>query len=237
MRDDLRHLAALQGADEVPGEERPGRRSPSPRDPARGSHRAASAPPRAARRALQRHVLDRREDLDRAFRAADARQLGCDPLRFARTSPRRRSLISATIAHDGPATTAIPAWRPVTPCSRRCEKNSAARSRSCRDRDRAPSATPAPAGGGARRSFRSAFGAAARCRPGARQRRMDLLADLVAAAPGAGSDRGGQRAAAHQLAQRPYPLADHAAGQSPPARVEHRDGAVAGERDRQAVGT
>ena len=69
------------------------------------------------------------------------------------------------------------------------------------------------------------------------ERGVHLGADLVAA----GAARRGRSTAAisplaAELAQRAHALLEHARGEAAPAGVEHRDGAVAAERDRQAVG-
>ena len=62
------------------------------------------------------------------------------------------------------------------------------------------------------------------------ERGQDLVADLVAAGPDPGPDRGRGRA---DLLD---PAGDDPGGQSAPAAVQHRDAPLAGERDRQAVG-
>ena len=81
-------------------------------------------------------VLDGGEDLDlgwdrvprRAISRADALEVLAHPL---------GAQPADQLNH------AIPAWRPVRPRSRRCEKNSDGPSRSCRARRRAPRSTPA----------------------------------------------------------------------------------------------
>ena len=66
---------------------------------------------------------------------------------------------------------------------------------------------------------------------------VHLRADLIAAGARAGADdRDDRRVRRAELAQRAHPLLEHARGEPAPARVEHRDGAVAAERHRQAVG-
>ena len=84
----------------------------------------------------------------------------------------------------------------------------------------------------ARRSSRAA------ARGGARERGVHLGSDLVAADAGAGADRPPRSAARPRRARaaRCTPCLEHAGGEPAPAGVEHRDGAVAAERDRQAVG-
>ena len=66
--------------------------------------------------------------------------------------------------------------------------------------------------------------------------RVDLLADLVAAAAGARAERGGDRARRRRPRAAPHALVDDPARQRLPAAVQRGDRAVGGEQDRQAVG-
>src|SRR5438045_3430387 len=67
-------------------------------------------------------------------------------------------------------------------------------------------------------------------------RRVDLLARLVAARPGARPDRGVQLAAGTEAAQHRDAALDDAAREPAPAAVEHRHAVPGAQRDRQAVG-
>ena len=69
-----------------------------------------------------------------------------------------------------------------------------------------------------------------------REVRVDLLADLVAAAARARAERGDDGPVAADLAQRAHALVDDPARERPPAAVQRGDGALGGEQDRQAVG-
>ena len=62
-----------------------------------------------------------------------------------------------------------------------------------------------------------------------------LIAGLVAAATGPGADHRLELAAGAKCPERPHALRDHAAGQPPPATMEHRHTAGASDRDRQAI--
>ena len=160
---------------------------------------------------LQRHVLDRREDLDAV------RQLGADA--------REVLAHAAGVDAGDQARHTTPAWRPVTPPSRRWEKNRpnqhiVHRPMSCtvgNARFRRARCGGRPRGRGCARRGGVVAG----------ERRVDLLADLVAAAAGAGADQRGHRAVAAALAQRRDALGDDAGGRAAPAGVQRRDGAVA----------
>ena len=78
---------------------------------------------------------------------------------------------------------------------------------------------------------------AARARRSAGEARVDLLADLVAAAARAGPISGGDRAARRRpRAARATPSATIPPASAAPAAVQRGDGAVGGEQHRQAVG-
>src|SRR5262249_9441066 len=113
--DELADLAALERADEVPREAigirlRLGHKILGPvlteqGDPGLREHSEL----------FERHVLHRREDLDVAGCAAGVGDLRADPLQvlaYALDAQPADQLRHAT-----------PAWRPVRPWSRRCEKN------------------------------------------------------------------------------------------------------------------
>ena len=118
------------------------------------------------------------------------------------------------------------------------EEQLRARRRWCTGRSRGPRSRPAAA------SWRRATALRSRCRPrrtsgpSAGERRVHVLGDLVAARTGTGPDAPPRAASARRRAPRTAatPRADDAAGQPPPAAVEHPDRAAAGDRHRQAVG-
>ena len=213
---DVARLAGLEVADEVPAK-RVARSAPaSPRGPGAGS------PPRRRRRPRPAPPCPRRR----------------------RTSwPRRRVTVGPTssrhpleaLADPRQATSATIPCRPVRPRSRRCEKKTsrvaggAAPARSTR-------ATPAAA--------KRALGRQREVEPSVRRTtsspkrgaegRRDLLADLVAARPDPGPDRGGE--IGRRRARPPRPRRSRRAGRA--SRVEDGERAAArpsGERDRQAV--
>ncbi len=69
------------------------------------------------------------------------------------------------------------------------------------------------------------------------ERIVHLGSDLVAADARAGTDhRRDRQLVGAERSQRAHALLEHAGGEAAPAGVEHRDGAVAAERDGQAVG-
>jgi len=117
VRQELADLAALEMADEVPGEragvrlrlghEVLGAVLAHQLDAGLGEHREL----------LDRHVLDRREDLHVGRVAPGGGDLGADPLevRADHVGPQSGDQLNHT----------SPACRPVTPRSRRWEKNSA----------------------------------------------------------------------------------------------------------------
>ena len=222
VREDVLDLAALELADEVPAE-RAGVRL------GLGDEvlRAVLAQQRHARlgehlELLERHVLDRGEQLGVADLRADA--LGV--LAHARGVEAADQLRHTT-----------PAWRPVTPPSARWEKN-----RSLRHIVHRPtswtSATPASA---ELRGGDGLQGEVALPHAGAghvREVLEHLLADLVAAAARAGADHGGDRALGAELAQREHALLDDPARQrrasrsAPRPRRRRRRAARAGSRRR-----
>ena len=65
---------------------------------------------------------------------------------------------------------------------------------------------------------------------------VHLVAHLVAARPGPGSDDGLETAARSELADGLDPRGDHTLGEPPPAGVQDRGGPTAGHGDREAVG-
>ena len=68
------------------------------------------------------------------------------------------------------------------------------------------------------------------------ERVAHLVADLVAAASGAGADRSDDGPARPDVAQRGDALVEHAGREAAPARVHHRDRARSAEGDGKAVG-
>ena len=180
---------------------------------------------------LERDVLHRGEQLDLGRVAAGLLRRRGDLLADALGRGAHRLGLQA----GDQARHTTPAWRPVTPRSRRWEKNSSGRRTSCTARRRGPLATPGglelrPGDGG------EVEVALADARVVGREARVDLLADLVAAAARRRAERGGDGPVRPELAQRRDALGHDPARQPAPAAVQRRDGAVGDEHHRQAVG-
>ena len=201
VRDDLLDLAALELADEVPAQlgvrgrlrlEVLGAVLARERDPGRGERADL----------LQRHVLDGGEDLG--------------PFGELRADPLEVLADAGDVEPADQSRHTSPAWRPVTPWSRRWEKNSSASHIVHR-----PRVVDAGAGGleVAADDLREVEVALADAGVAAVEDRVHLLADLVAAAARARADQRGHRARAADVAQRGDALA---AGRPPRCRASRR---------------
>ena len=178
MRQDLLDLARLQLADEVPAElgwavalasRSWARFSPSSVRPASPEHADL----------LQRHVLDRGQQLDLA---------GSRPASAMSARPLDVGADAGGVEAADQARHTAPAWRPVMPWSRRWRRS--ARRRSCTGRCRDLDAVGRQLRARDRRQVEVALAAA---RVVGREVLVDLLADLVAAAAGARAERGRDR--------------------------------------------
>ena len=179
---------------------------------------------------LERDVLDGGEQLDLVGAAAGLARgrldLGPHALEPA---PHRLDLDAVDQARH-----TTPACRPVTPPSRRWEKNSpnqhivhSPTSWTC--------STPAACELVAR-DLRQVEVALADAGVVALEDLVDLLADLVAAAARRRAERGLDRALGAELAQRGHALGHDPRRQPAPAAVQRRDRAVGDQHHRQAVG-
>ena len=216
VRRDVLDLAALERADEVPGEQVAVAPPAWRAGPGRGSRPPARCPASAsAGRSSASHVLDG---------GAGSRPRG--PIRS-----RTRSRFAPSPVQD-PSRTMMPAWRPVTPSSRRWEKyrsgSQLVQRSTCCDVARRPPPRAAP------RSPRAGRACArrrdARRRP--RTRSSTSSPDLVAAAADARARP--RRRAAIERAPRAFSMIPPASGRQPQWSIA--DLLAVRERDREAVG-
>ena len=190
-RDEL-DLAALQVADEVPGERVAVARRPSPAGPARGSRRRSRCRPRRARRGPRARrtcpaTTSSTSSPSRPARAAAAAIRSRTSARFART----RSAVEAgdQLGHGALRARRRPPGGPVVPPSRRCEKNRPGGAHSVQSPTSWTSATPARSSWRRATSLRSALSPRRAARAVGGERRVHLGPGLVAAGAGAGPDR------------------------------------------------
>ena len=219
QRQDALDLAALQVADEVPGE--------------------AIAPALALRlQVLQPVLADQRRPRPRPGRPSRPRARTWSP----RGSPppgrrleRTRSRLRRTPDRGRRSGSAIavrqtsPAWRPVTPLSRRWEKKSSALHFVQRSAD-STSADTGAVEQAARHLGQIEHAPVGDAVAERSEGRQHLVADLVAAAPDPGTDR------AAIASDRLHPAGHDPGRQAAPAAVDHRHTAWAAQRHRQAVG-
>ena len=231
MREHVLDLAALKVADEVPA--RAGRRAARPwRTSSCARFSPAQRDAGVGERAdlLDRHVLDGGESSTSAGRARAP-----PPPRSPRARAARLRAHPLGVEAVDQLRHATPAWRPVTPPSRRWEKNSAGSRRSCTAPASWTSVHPGRPQPRARDRLEVDVAPVAVAGPRSANARADLLAGLVAAAAGARADRRGERASpSSPNAATPSATTPAASPRQPACSIADR--AAAGQRDRQAVG-
>ena len=218
QRQDPLHLAALEVADEVPGETR--WRGPpfSPRWSWRRFSPTSSTPASASFHLARIDVLRRRQirPPGRSARAPARRWRAPRPGRCRGTA-------------QASAIQTRPPWRPVRPRSRRWEKNSSG-SQLVHSPAASISTTPARSSRRVATASRSSILPVAIPSPRSANRLQDRLVDLVAAAADPRADR--RRGGADRLDA----TGDDPRREPAPAAVQHRDATLSGQRHRQAVG-